>query len=105
MVIVVMQPGRVGVGAGFVASVELGVCPLGGESAIEPLDLPVGLRSIWSGPLMRRSAEGGVEGLRAVAGSVVGEHPADDDAVLGEEQLRAPPERGRSLLPFVGEDF
>ena len=44
--IVVMEPGFVGGGAGFVAVVDGGVGPFRGEGAVEPLDLPVGLRPV-----------------------------------------------------------
>ncbi len=105
MVIVVVQPGRVGGRAGFVAAVELHVGPYGGEGAVEPLDFAVSLRPVRPCRLVRRGAQGGVEHRRAVAGSVVGEHSADDDAVLGEEQFRSPPERGRGLFAVVGSDL
>jgi len=45
------------------------------------------------------------EGQRAIARTVVGEHPLDDDASVGEEAKGSDHERRGSLLPFVGEDL
>ncbi|CBL55760.1 Hypothetical protein PFREUD_02400 [Propionibacterium freudenreichii subsp. shermanii CIRM-BIA1] len=47
-----MEPGLVGCGALGFAGVGLRVGPLDGEGPVEPLDLAVGLRPVWPGPLV-----------------------------------------------------
>lgn len=101
-----MDPGLVGVGSGFVAAVGIGVCPFGGEGAVEAFDFPLGLGPVGPGEAVADiGAEGGGEGAGAVAGPVVGEDGGDGDAGLSEECVGAAPECGRGFLFLVAEDL
>ena len=84
VVIVGVQPSRELVAAFAVAGVEVGVGPLVGQGAVEAFDLTVGLGSVGAGSAMLDLTECVSERVRSVAGTVVGQHVFDRDAVLGE---------------------
>ncbi len=106
VVIVVMEPGRVGGFAFDLGSVGPCIGPFGGEGAVEAFDLAVSLWSERAGAAVRDPwPERGGERVRSVAGTVIGHHCGDDDAVLGEERVCALPEPGSGVLAFVGQAF
>jgi hypothetical protein len=101
---VVVEPGWQGGPAGLFAGVEPLVGPFVEQGSVESLRLAVGLGPVGPGPSVGDGrAEGVGEGVRAVAGSVVGEDLFDGDAAGGEEGVGAAPERGRGLLLLVGQ--
>ncbi len=82
------------------------VGPLGGEGAIEPFDLAVGLRPVGAGPFVDDAGtECSSEFLGAIAGSVIGQDACDGDPMVGEEGPSAGPEPGRGVLAFICEDL
>ena len=72
VVIVFVEPSRLGRCAGFVAEIGVGVGPFLGERAVEALNLPVGLGPVGACEDMADLAERGSEVAGSVAGSVVG---------------------------------
>ena len=86
MVIKAIDPGQVGGGSGSLGGAVVGVSPLECEGAVEAFDLPVRLGSVGARVLVRYVAQGGVEQLRAVTGSVVGKDSLLRDAVRAHAQ-------------------
>lgn len=74
VVIVVMQPVRVGRGSGCIAVVVTGVGPFRGEGPAEPLDFPVDLRPVGPSEALLRVAERGREVAGPVTHTVIGHH-------------------------------
>ena len=89
--VVVVQPAREGGQAGLVAGIQLGIGPLGGQGAVEPLSLAVGLGPIGPGPPMSGAGlrQHPLERRRAIAPAVVGQHPLHLDAQPGEPGQRS----------------
>lgn len=107
VVIVEVQP----LGEGFVAlrggGIELRVGPAITQSAVETLDLAVGLGSVGSGPLgldaqviARISPISG-----AVARTVVGQDPFDHHASIGEPCCGSAEDADRGLSLLVSTDL
>lgn len=86
VVIVEVDPAGKGISAFGLTGVEPGVGPSVGQGAVETFDLPVGLRSIRSGPFGSDAQLGA--GLAPRGGSVcravVRQHPFHRDATVGE---------------------
>lgn len=61
VVIVVVDPGLVGAGPGLVGGVVAGVGPLGGQGAVEALNLAVRLWPVGAGVFVDDLAEGVIE--------------------------------------------
>ena len=78
-----MEPGREGGEAVRVAEVGPDVGPFAQQGADEGLGFPVGLRAVGAGALGPHAEQAGRlgEAAGAVAGTVVGQHPRDGDAL------------------------
>jgi len=107
VVIVDVLPSGEGASAGGFAAVGAGVGPFEEHGPLVPLDFPVGAGPVRAGSFVgdagcgeRAAPEAG-----AVTRSIVGQHPADGDAVAGEERLGALPERDRGGCLLVGQDL
>ncbi len=105
VMIVSVEPGGVGGGAGFVGDVGVGVGPFGGQGAVETFDLAVGLGPVGARPHMLDVAEGRREVAGPVAGPVVGHHCGDGDSRVGEELVGPGPECGGGLLLLIAQDL
>src|SRR5690606_2889738 len=97
VVIVDVLPSGEGASAGGLVVVGAGVGPFEEHGALVAFDFPVGAGPVRAGSFVgdagcgeRMAPEAG-----AVTRSIVGQHPADSDAVAGEERLGALPERDR----------
>ncbi len=84
VVIAGVQPDRELLAAFGVAGVKPGVSPFVGQDAVKSLHLAVGLRPVRAGAPVLDAAKCVAEGMRAVAGAVVGQHFPHRDAALGE---------------------
>ena len=92
--IVGVQPDGERVAAFAVAGVEPGVGPLVGQSAVKPLHLSIGLRPVRASAPVLDMTECVAEGMRSVAGAVVGQDTFDLDPVAAEEADSATEEAG-----------
>jgi hypothetical protein len=107
-VIVEPQPPGEGAAALVVAVIQPGVGPLLQEGAVEPLHLAVGLGPIGSGPLEPDPQPSGrlsKDHRLGVGLGVVGQHPLDDHAVLGEEGGRFDQEPGRGRPGLIRQEL
>lgn len=106
VMIVVMEPGSIGRGPGFITVIRLGVRPFLCKGAVEPFDLAVGLRTIRTrASVLHPLAQCGSEGVGTVSGAVVGHHPGHGDPCIREESARPVPEPGSGLFAFNVEDL
>ena len=108
LVIVEPQPAGEGSMAFGVGVIEPGVGPLLQQGAVEPLDLAVGLGPIGPGPLEPDPQPSGrlSKGQRLGVGlGVVGQHPLDDHAMLGEERGRLDQEPGAGGTGLIGQEL
>lgn len=100
--IVVMQPGIVRLGPGFITVICRRVCPLLRECPIKPFDFAIGLRSIRASVTMLHPVpERSVEHTRAVTRPVVCHHFTDFKSGLMEELSRPYPKPGRGILTLI----
>ncbi|GAA4932611.1 hypothetical protein GCM10023224_11020 [Streptomonospora halophila] len=81
-----VQKARVGGLAVLAAGVGPRIGPLPEQSAVEPLDLAVGLGPLGTGPARMDSqfAAGGLPGGLGIGPGVIGQHPLHRHAVAGE---------------------
>src|ERR1700679_1715955 len=101
------EPGVKGLAAVGFAGAGLGVGPLVGQGAVEPLDLAVGLGPVGAGPVVgdAQLSAGGGPVTGAGAGTGVADRPFDRDPGGGEPGVRAGQERGGGFLALVGQDL
>ena len=85
--VVEVQPSWRGISAGLLGVVGTGVGPAVGQGSVEAFDLAVDLRPVGRGALVGDVQVGSGVGL--VGRPVVGLHPLDDDATVGEPGRRA----------------
>lgn len=106
VVIVGVEPVRVGGFAFGFAGVGARVGPFGEQGPVEAFDLPVRLGAVGPGvPVFHRVCERPVEHVRPVAGPVVGEHFAHTDPRFGEESSRPLPKARGRRLGLIVEDL
>lgn len=106
MVIVVMQPAVIDGRALLLAGVGLRIRPVRSQRSVEPLDLPVGLRSVGPGaPVLAPLAERLAKRVGSVASPAVGHHDRDRHAHLREEGVGSSPEPGSGSLVLVVKDL
>ena len=106
VVIVGVEPSRVGGFAFGFAGVGARVGPFGCEGAIEAFDLPVRLGTLRPGvPVFDCACERLVEHARPVARAVIGHHCGDHHAQAVEERVGAGPESRCALIAFVVKDL
>jgi hypothetical protein len=105
VVIVGVQPPGEFVASLGIAGVEAGIGPFVGQRAVEPLHFSVGLGPVWVGAAMFDVAQGVTKSVRAVAGSVVGQHFPHGDSAFGEPGVGPYPEGGGGLFAFIGEQL
>ena len=107
MLVVVVQPTVQFAPSLGLRGVAAGVGPTVSQGAVEPLDLPIGLRTIRTGPLVPDTELGaGVSPqVRPIIPAVVLEDPLDGDASLVEPLDSSYQDRGRGECGFVVVDL
>lgn len=104
MMIIVMKPGAVGCGPGFIAVISPRVRPFLRQRPIEPFDLPIALWPIRPGaPVLHTRPQRPGEHLGTVAGTVIGHHRGNSNARCREETPGSFPKPCRSFLRLVVE--
>src|SRR5689334_7774353 len=103
--VVAVEPGCKRGVAGVVGAVDADVGPFVEQSAVEPFNFAVPLRSPGWKPVMAGAGgfDGGAEGMGLVAGAVVGLDDFDVDAMDGEPAVSSLPEADGGAGLLVGE--